>query len=387
MNSKNNTYDKNNHDVNPFNGTTAPSNVAQNHSLDAHRDLLHLEADFQTRFHRWLDEQTLDLGYVIDLKTPLDALIELFESFQIPKDTNNEQDFPSFHVESTLAILKSLLSNYDNTMGALYNARKSIGCLESKQLIHKQFLNQWSDETIKVLHGSRNVLMKQHQLLNFQKSEKELLKYKFERCEQDRQTKENLILSLVNKLNDKERELLQMDKNQKKLNFKILNLKTQLQQLTKWKQHMNNDFIFKFAKDEQLHQSKTRQRSLEYSNSVETRNRMNLNNNTNTNRSRSNSMNRFEHDTNTKSRSRSRSRTKSQTKVKKNDTQPLMNKSEQINQDFIDDIMKALMEKKKKFKRISNTNADKMNPAKSILLSKLKEVDGEINELAKDLLL
>ncbi|KAI8892508.1 hypothetical protein BC833DRAFT_570037 [Globomyces pollinis-pini] len=272
-------------------------------------------------------------------------------------------------------------------MGALYNARKSIGCLESKQLIHKQFLNQWSDETIKVLHGSRNVLMKQHQLLNFQKSEKELLKYKFERCEQDRQTKENLILSLVNKLNDKERELLQMDKNQKKLNFKILNLKTQLQQLTKWKQHMNNDFIFKFAKDEQLHQSKTRQRSLEYSNSVETRNRMNLNNNTNTNRSRSNSMNRFEHDTNTKSRSRSRSRTKSQTKVKKNDTQPLMNKSEQINQDFIDDIMKVLMEKKKKFKRNSNTNADKMNPAKSILLSKLKEVDGEINELAKDLLL
>lgn len=192
----------------------------------------------QTKLHRWQDEQSMDLSHIVNLRKPLDDIISLFQSFHIPTGSSGPQ-VPTFHVETTLSILQSLLSRYDTTMDALTQARDAVTRIDAKQTVNQQQISEWASSTLSVLHDTRAALISQHHRTNHQLSEREILKNRLSRCEKDRQSSQQVVLSLVEKLNDAEECLVIQNKERKQLESKLLRLKTQVNQITKWKEHMS----------------------------------------------------------------------------------------------------------------------------------------------------
>ncbi|KAJ3277177.1 hypothetical protein HDV01_000229 [Terramyces sp. JEL0728] len=328
-----------------------------NNCMDAHAKLLHLEADFQ-------DEQDIDLSHVVNLKAPLDNLIDLFHSFQIPNQ--NGPDMPSFHVETTLAILQSLLSRYDSTLDALTQARGSVARLDSRHIVSNQRLIDWASSTLKSMSDVRTILLNQHHLISHQQAERELLKQRLAKTEKQRQTSENLALSLAKKLNGAEETVMLMVQEKRKQDQKILSLQTQIKQITNWKEHVKGLGVTK----PQPHQSNKREKMMEYAQKQQVR-RILKNEYESMLKSKSNSQTPIKSTSRTPSRTPTRSRSSSNTKTKKKKVKP----DEELLIKLLENLQMERKEKKQLY------------PAQSVLFSKLQQVDGEINLLAKELLL
>ncbi|KAJ3325878.1 hypothetical protein HDV06_002263 [Boothiomyces sp. JEL0866] len=336
--------------------------------MDAHAELLHLEADFQTTLHRWQDDQSVDLSHIINLKAPLDNLIDLFHSFHIPKQ--NSPDMPSFHVETTLAILQSLLSRYDATLDALTQARESVARLDSRHIVSNQRLIDWASATLKSMSDVRTILLNQHHLISHQQAERELLKQRLAKTEKQRQTSENLALSLAKKLNSAEETVMLMVQEKRKQEQKILSLQTQMKQITNWKEHVKGLGVNKA----QPQVSNKRDRMMEYAQKQQVR-RILKNEYETMLKSKSNSQ------TPSRTPNKTPSRTPSRTPTRSRSSSNIKQKKKKVKPD--EELLIKLLENL----QMERKEKKNMYPAQSILFSKLQQVDGEINQLAKELLL
>jgi hypothetical protein len=180
------------------------------------------------------------------------------------------------------------------------------------------------------------------------KSEREILKTRLNQSERDRISYEQLVLSVVEKLNQAEETILVQQQQIKKWEAKVGGLKSQVDQLTKWKQHINGSGVVQDLQKKST-SSQSRERAIEYSERHRARQKV---------------------ATPTRSRSTSRKRTNSQHKIanRPSDTE------------LIAELLRATKIKKEK-------EYQPMYPAQQILFSKLKNIDGEINQLARDVLL
>jgi hypothetical protein len=301
---------------------------------------------------------SLDVSHIFGLKKHLDMLIELFQSFHIPLYKENAQP-PTFHVETTLSILQSLLSNYESVMNSLNLARDSISNLDSRQILTQQRISEWSSHTLKVLHDCRSSLMKQHHLENHLKSEREILKSRLNHSEKDRVGYEQVVLSLVEKLNQAEETILVQQQQIKKFESKVHGLRTQADQMVKWKQYMNGSGVISELQKRSRSSSQTRERMTEYSERQRAKQKV-------ANPPRS--------------RSTSRKRSCSQKRERKDTSHSVKSDVE-----LIADLLRATKIKPTSLRKDSDYST--LYPAQQILFSKLQNIDGEINQLVKDALL
>jgi uncharacterized protein (DUF2249 family) len=311
----------------------------------------------------------MDMSHVIDLAAPLDNILYLFQSLQIPSDSSESLE-PTFHIETTLSIIQSLLLNYDSTMDALRRAREAVRKLDSRQTINRERISEWTSDTLKTLHEAKTSLISQHHRLGHDKSEREILKHRLEKCEREKKTSDNLVLAMVEKLNDAEEMLLIQDREKRKLQSTVNSLKTQISSIYKWKNHFYGTGIMKDEKPFPIEKS-PRQRGIEYAEKQRAKEVI----------KRGRSVERHSATKPKSNRSRSKSKTKSsstkRSTSRNNETRdsPTINRSER-------DLFNSL----KNIKDRKSTEYSMMYPSQSILLSKLKTLDGEIAELAKNLL-
>jgi hypothetical protein len=285
----------------------------------------------------------MDMSQIINLKEPLDTLYDLFQSFHIPlySSEKGEAQAPTFHVETTLSILQSLLLRYDGVMKSLTMARETVSKLDTRQILNQQRISEWSSNTLKALQDTKSSLLQQHQTQHHLKSEKEILHHRLNQSEKDRLGYEQLVLSLVEKLNQAEETILVQQKQMKKWEAKVSSLKSSVDQMIKWKQHSL---------------SNVRDRAYEYSERVRAKQKIQQGG----------------------KRTRSRSRTRSTSETPKTNS---VSDTELIAQ-----LLEATKISRKSSSK-ANTSYQPMYPAQSILLSKLKNIDGEINDLARDVLM
>lgn len=173
---------------------------------------------------RWQDEETIDVSALQNLANPLDILIDFFSSIKLPSET-----CASSHVESTLAILTTLLETHDSTFMALTKARDSITTLNSRHIQTQQRLSEFAQKTSSDLSRIRSKIVKRNEDFNSLSTQSQILKSRLAFVERDRETQESLVLSMAQKLNDAEEGTLRMGRERHKMNLQIMQLKTHIQ--------------------------------------------------------------------------------------------------------------------------------------------------------------
>lgn len=367
---------------------THPVDAGDKTCMDIHKDILLLEGDFQTNLHRWQDEQSVDLSHISNLRQPLDTIISLFESFHIPNHASGsgeeKEAMPVFHVETTLSILQSLLGRYDSTLSALSKARDAVSRIDARQVINNQRVSEWTSRTLNTLHDSRTALLSQHHRSHHQQSERDVLKSRLQRYERETKTSENLIVSLVSKLNEAEESVIVYQQDIKKLQSKVLSLQTHIQQITKWKEHVRGvgvtSELRSRSRPDQKELTGSREKALEYSKRQAAKKV--IEQGERSSRTRSHSKSRESRPTSRQS-SRSRARSRSATSDRQ-----LKSEKDELEESYALKLFEAVSPALKKsiLKAKSSPAYQPMYPAQQILLSKLRDVDGEINELARDLM-
>ena len=334
--------------------------------------------------HRWQDEQSIDLSHILNLRHPLDTIISLFESFHIPNhvsDSSKSHDkeaMPVFHVETTLSILQSLLGKYDSTLSALCKARDAVSRIDARQIVNHQRVTDWTQRTLRTLHDTKTSLLAQHQKSHHQQSERDILKSRLQRCERERKTSENLVVSLVSKLSEAEESVIVYQQDIRRLKSKVLSLQTHIQQITKWKDHMKGlgvtSELRSTSKYRDSKEPSSRDRALEYAKRQSAKKIIERG------ASQSRRSNSKIRDSRPSSRQSSRGRSRSQSCAS--------NRSEKddLEESYAEKLFQAISPALKKSILKTSTSYQPMYPAQQILLSKLRDVDGEINELARDLM-
>ena len=296
---------------------------------------------------------------------------------------------PVFHVETTLAILQSLLGKYDSTLQALCQARDAISRIDARQIVNNQRVSEWAKYTLKVLHDTKSSLLAHHQMTHHHQTERDILKSRLERSEREKKTSENLVVSLVGKLNEAEENVIIYNQDIKKLQNKVLSLKTHIQQITKWRDHIKGVGVVNELRSSHGNNSSSeisaRERALDYSRRQEAKNRLDQGSkkllksakiSTREGRSASRS--------GPSSRQSSRTRAKSTERQKKEISAGEISAKERLEDQYVQSLFDAVSPALKKSLKAPY---QPMYPAQQILLSKLRDVDGEINELARDLML
>ena len=335
--------------------------------------------------HRWQDEQSLDLSHITNLRQPLDTIISLFESFHIPNHvsdsgkSHDKEAMPVFHVETTLSILQSLLGRYDSTLAALFKARDAVSRIDARQIVNNERVLEWTQRTLDTLHDTKTSLLAQHQKSHHQQSERDILKSRLQRCERERKTSENLVVTLVSKLNEAEESVIVYQQDIKRLKSKVLSLQTHIQQITKWKDHVKGLGVSTElrSKYRDSKEPSSRKRALEYAQRQAAKNIIERG-------GRSPSLNRQSElktrEGRSTSRQSSRGRNRSRSAVSDR------SEKEKLEESYAEKLFEAISPALKKSILKKSSSYQPMYPAQQILLSKLRDVDGEINELARDLM-
>jgi hypothetical protein len=181
----------------------------------------------------------------------------------------------------------------------------------------------------------------------------------------------------VTKLNEAEESLLIYQQDIKKLQSKVLTLRTHIEQITKWKEHVKGMGVTSELRrsSNEPEVSSSRERAHEYSKRQAARKIIQeggpLPKKTTKGRkdgSRPSS----------RPPSRPRSRTASSTSIKSSN--PFDQHA------YLQKLLEAVASPRKSAMKTSQ-HYQPMYPAQQILLSKLKDVDGDINELARDLMI
>jgi hypothetical protein len=341
----------------------------------------------------------IDFGQIMKLSQPLDKIIQLFQSFHIPSgsNSNNPDDIQaSFQIENTLKLLQSLLSQYDSTLDSLCNARETIRKLENRQVVNNQRITEWSSNTLKMLQNCRNTLVSLHESQNHSRAEMEVLRARLKKTEEARQGSESVVLSLVEKIHAAEEVLTSQKMEIGKLQAKNLTLKTQIEQIIKWKKHMDGTGIMN--EFHSRNNSTARQRGIQYSDALKIQE---LAKRRTDDYAKSLGIHRTESRSSSKSRrakSKSRTRTKSNSSTTKTDNSSILgtkkkrspsysftNETSEFNIDHEIETVARLLGNDLASRQESLDS--KLYPAQSKLLAKLRDVDCEINELARELML
>lgn len=326
------------------------------------------------------------------MRQPLDTIISLFESFHIPNHASagiegSEKDaMPVFHVETTLSILQSLLGRYDSTLSALSKARDAVSRIDARQVVNNQRVAEWTNRTLATLHDTRTSLLSQHHKSHHQQSERDILKSRLQRCERERKTSENLVVSLVSKLNEAEENVIVYQQDIKKLQSKVLSLQTHIQQITKWRDHVKGlgvtNELRSSARDKEAVSS--RERGIEYAKRQAAKKIIEQGGpSPSASRKRSTSKTRE-----SRPASRQSSRGRGRSRSANSSDRRLRTEKEELEDIYAEKLFEAVSPALKKsiLKTKSASSYTPMYPAQQILLSKLRDVDGEINDLARDLM-
>jgi chromosome segregation ATPase len=228
--------------------------------LKAHEDLANLDSDFQSilkTIHSSNSSTTVEL---CNLKEPIDDLISIFKSLKLSKG-----------LDDTIKILQNLLSKCDFTLEILGKTSQISTRIERIEVLSGEKIQEWSQRNSNVVNTVRKELVRQHEESDCKDKQIEMLKKRLAVVEGERNANGKMVVNLVRKLNSAEEDAQIYGKEVKSLQSKLMEMKSQMAAISKWKDDVEGMGVAKALRIRGLGNASARDRALEYSRRVEAR--------------------------------------------------------------------------------------------------------------------
>ena len=148
----------------------------------------------------------------------------------------------SVNLEATLQIIQTLIAQYDGALAALQRSRDMIGRIESTHVLHQQRTTEWGNVMVKDIHRVRQAVQRSRERETHLETERDILRQKVLALERDRKTSDTLVLEMAKKVNESDEKCFRLEQEAKQVIVKMTQLKAQMNAMKKMRSHFNDLF-------------------------------------------------------------------------------------------------------------------------------------------------